>query len=221
MLCPFSRDSLSLWACSHLGGVCVCVCVSESLPFTSYFLNSQKAALKPRLSMAIDNTNQAEQIVKWENSQKRKKINKLINVAIASRYVYHRNLTHFGMVLDYLSPPLSHALLIRGTMEKWPFQHYNMPHSFSAVQQATCSARAGQLTEHFTAALSSDALKSARNLRLHFICFRCEKPSSSITSDNLTYMSRLRRHVKLHICSGPCQGKEKCPLWQLQSRHEV
>lgn len=96
----------------------MCVCVSESLPFTSYFLNSQKAALKPRLSMAIDNTNQAEQIVKWENSQKRKKINKLINVAIASRYVYHRNLTHFCMVSDYLSPPLSHALLIRGTMEK-------------------------------------------------------------------------------------------------------
>ena len=115
------------------------------------------------------------------------------------------------MVSDYLCPPLPHTLLIRGTMEKWPFQHYNMPLSFSAVQQAMRSVRAGQLTEHFAAALSSDALKSARNLRLHFICFHCEMPPPQITSDNLTYMSRLRRHVKLHVRSGPCQRKEKMP----------
>jgi len=31
-----------------------------------------------------------------------------------------------------------------------------------------------QLTAHSTAALSSDAPKPARNLRLHFICFHCE-----------------------------------------------
>lgn len=47
--------------------------MAEPLPFISHFLNCQKAALKPSFSMAIVNTNQAEQIVKWDNSQKRRK----------------------------------------------------------------------------------------------------------------------------------------------------
>jgi len=47
--------------------------MAELLPFISHFLNHQKAALKPSLSMAIDNTNQAEQTVQWDNSQDRRK----------------------------------------------------------------------------------------------------------------------------------------------------
>lgn len=58
-----------------------------------------------------------------------------------------------------------------------------------------------------SAALTPDALKPARNLRLHFICFHCEMPPPQITSDNLTYMSRPRRHVKLHFHCGLCQWR--------------
>lgn len=75
-----------------------------------------------------------------------------------------------------------------------------------------CSAKAGQLTKHFVAHLNSDALKSARNLRLHFISFHCEMPPPWLASDNLTYMSRLRRHMKLHAYAGPCQSKKNVPF---------
>jgi len=47
--------------------------MAEPLPSISHFLQCQKAALKPSFSMVIDNRNQAEQIVMWENSQKRRK----------------------------------------------------------------------------------------------------------------------------------------------------
>ena len=107
------------------------------------------------------------------------------------------------MVSDSLSPPLPHTLLIRGTMEKWPFQHYNMPHSLSAVQQAMCSVRAGKLTERFMAALSSRALKREKfKASFHLL--------SLWNASSLDYKWQPHLHVKVEET---CEIT--CPLWAM------